>query len=412
MTKNIKNVLFLTMYKFTSLSDSGIYEDLMREFVNNNKRVFVVSPIEKKDVECTFLQESHESFKLLRVQTGELQKNGFIKKGIATLQVASLFKKAILNFFPKVEFDLILYSTPPITLCDTVRYFKERDKASTFLLLKDIFPQNAADIGILKMSGLKGAIYNFFRKKEKRLYDVSDYIGCMSQANKDYIIAHNTEIKSDNVTIVPNSIEPKNVSIANEERVAMREKYGLPLDKTVFVYGGNLGKPQDVPFIIECLKTQTSNKDAYFLIVGDGTEYGKFETFMEKEGQPNVKVLRRLPREDFDTMLAACDVGMIFLDHRFSIPNYPSRLLSYMQAGLPVLACTDPNTDVGKDIVDNGFGWWCESDNVEVFNKTIQQALSSDLKEMSLNSLKYLREHFTVQKAYKNIMTTLCGDKL
>ena len=45
-------------------------------------------------------------------------------------------------------------------------------------------------------------------------------------------------------------------------------------DKKVFVYGGNLGKPQGIPFVIQCLSSQAENKDVYFIIVGDGTEYG------------------------------------------------------------------------------------------------------------------------------------------
>ena len=44
----------------------------------------------------------------------------------------------------------------------------------------------------------------------------------------------------------------------------MRIKYGIPLDKTVFVYGGNLGKPQGIPFLVECLKTQLENRQVFF----------------------------------------------------------------------------------------------------------------------------------------------------
>lgn len=409
---NKMNVLFLTMAKISSLNNGGIYEDLMREFVKNGHHIYIVSPTEKRDKQKTHIQESGDNYSILRVKTGNLQKTDFVRKGIATLRVESQFKKAIKKVFKNVRFDLIIYSTPPITLFGAVKYYKKKYGAKTFLLLKDIFPQNAVDIGILKTSGLKGIIYSYFRSKERKLYSISDCIGCMSQANKNYIIAHNPKVEDDRVTIVPNSIEPVYASLSAQESAALRAKYGVPVDKTVFVYGGNLGKPQNVPFIIECLKSQACNDDAFFLIVGDGTDYGKFEEFVKNEAQPNVKVLRRLERNDFETLLAACDIGMIFLDYRFSIPNYPSRLLSYMQAGLPVLACTDPNTDVGKDIVDNGFGWWCVSDNVENFNKTIQNVFESNLEAMSQKSLDFLRENFTVEISYEKIMTTLYGDKL
>ena len=108
----------------------------------------------------------------------------------------------------------------------------------------------------------------------------------------------------------------------------MRKKYDIPLEKRVFVYGGNLGKPQGIDFLIECLHSQENSKDNYFLIVGDGTEYGKIEEFVKSSNQNNIRLMKRLPQEDYDTMVGACDVGMIFLDHRFTIPNFPSRVLS------------------------------------------------------------------------------------
>jgi glycosyltransferase involved in cell wall biosynthesis len=118
-----------------------------------------------------------------------------------------------------------------------------------------------------------------------------------------------------------------------------------------------------------------------------------------------MRLMKRLPKEDYDKMVAACDVGMIFLDHRFTIPNFPSRLLAYMQAGIPVLACTDPNTDIGKVIVDGGFGWWCESNSVAGFHSCIENAINeTELSAMKQKELDYLSDNYTVEKAYKIII--------
>ena len=288
-----------------------------------------------------------------------------------------------------------------------IEYVKKRDNAKTYLLLKDIFPQNAVDLGMLKTSGLKGLIYKHFRNKEKRLYAISDKIGCMSQANCDFILKHNHEIDPQKVEICPNSVEVIDMRIAENEREEMRKKYDIPIDKKVFVYGGNLGKPQGISFLIDCLKAELENKQAYFLIVGDGTEFGVMEKFFNEFKPKNMKLMKRLPKEDYDKMVATCDVGMIFLDYRFTIPNFPSRLLSYMQAGLPVLACTDSNTDVGKVITDGGFGWWCESNSVSDFDNTVKEIMNSNLKEKGNNAFVYLKEHYSADVAYKVIMKEL-----
>ena len=112
---------------------------------------------------------------------------------------------------------------------------------------------------------------------------------------------------------------------------------------------------------------------------------------------PSPTIKKRLHKEDYDKLVAACDVGMIFLDHRFTIPNFPSRLLSYMQAKIPVLAVTDPNTDIGKVIVDGGFGWWCESNDVGGFGKCIMEITEPQMKKQGF---EYLSCHYSVSEIY------------
>ena len=400
------NVLYLSISSLSHMSKHSISLDLLREFKRNGHNVYAVAGIEKKENKDTYLAEE-DGCKILRVKIGENKKANLIRKGLTTLLLPRYFISAIKKYFSDVKFDLVLYPTPPITHFKTVKYIKKRDGAKTYLLLKDIFPQNAVDIGMMKKNGLKGIIYKHFRRVEKKLYAISDMIGCMSQANVDYVLRHNPEIDKSKVEICTNSIEYENKSVNNEQRVALREKYNIPLDKKVFVYGGNLGKPQGIPFLMDCLKVEKDNKEAFFLIVGDGTEFNKLKTFIDENKFTNVKLMARIPKEDYDRMVAACDVGMIFLDHRFTIPNFPSRLLSYIQAGLPVLACTDPNTDIGQVIVDGGFGWWCESNDVQAFSELVNNACKADLKAMGEKGTQYLLDNYTSAKGYEIIKERL-----
>lgn len=404
----MRNILFLTLSNVSNIDEGGIYQDLLKKFVKKGHEVFVVSPTERRNQEKTHLIKNDNST-ILRVKTGNIQKTNLIEKGIATILLESQYISAIKKYLSDVKFDLILYSTPPITLAGVVQYIKKRDGAKTYLLLKDIFPQNAVDIGVMTKTGIKGLLYKYFRAKEKKLYDLSDKIGCMSQANVDFLLKHNSDVSTEKVEVCPNSIDPVDRSISTEERIAMREKYGIPLDKQVFVYGGNLGKPQGIPFLIECLKNRTNDEQSYFLIVGDGTEYGKLESYISEYRPQNVKLMKRLPKEDYDRMVAACDIGMIFLDHRFTIPNFPSRLLSYMQAKLPVLCVTDKNTDVGRIAVENGFGWWCESNDIEAFYTIVKEACCADINDIGDRAWKYLNENYTTELGYAIIVNSIGG---
>lgn len=397
------NLLFLTLLDFDSINEHNIYTDLLREFCNHGHKVYVISPIERRSgKQPRIIYEKNTT--ILKLTIGNTQKTNIIEKGISTVTLESIFIRGIKRHFSDVKFDLVMYSTPPITFQRAVAYVKRRDAAKTYLLLKDIFPQNAVDIGILSKNGWKGLMYKYFRKKEKTLYEISDHIGCMSEANCKYILKHNPEINPEKVEVCPNCIEVQDMSLTLEERNNMRNKYGIPLDKIVFVYGGNLGKPQGISFLVECLKTQLKNEQAFFLIVGDGTEFNVLATFFEKYKPKNMKLMKRLPKDDYDRMIAACDVGMIFLDHRFTIPNFPSRLLSYMQAKLPVLAVTDPNTDIGKVIVEGGFGWWCESNDAREFSRTINQIVDGSLVFAGARAYEYLRKYYIAEKVSEEII--------
>lgn len=395
------NIIFLTLLDFKSYNEHNIYCDLLREFIKNGHQVYCISPIEKRmGVETHF----EDGERLLKLKIGNTQKTNIIEKGISTIMVESQFVAAIKKNFANIKFDLVLYSTPPITLAKAVNYIKKRDGAKSYLMLKDIFPQNAVDLGMMTSTGIKGLIYKYFRNKEKKLYAISDYIGCMSKENVNYVLTHNSEVTADKVQICPNSIDIQNMTLSKQERSIMRSKYGIPQEKTIFVYGGNLGKPQSIPFVIDCLKSQHDNDEVYFLIVGDGTEYKKLEEYINIFKPKNVKIMKRLPRDDYDRMLAACDVGMIFLDYRFTIPNFPSRLLTYMQARLPVLACTDCNTDVGKVIVEGQFGWWCESRETSEFTSIIEEIKNEDLKSKGLMGYQYLKKNYSTENAYNIIL--------
>lgn len=398
--------MFITLVDMRDINSHGIYTDLLREFYKNGHRVYVVSPTERRNNEKTHIIEKNNC-KILKVYTGNIQKTKFIEKGIATITLEVRFISAVKKYFDDVKFDLVLYSTPPVTLVKPVEFIKKRDNAKTYLLLKDIFPQNAVDIGVLSKNGLKGIIYSYFRKKEKKLYKISDKIGCMSQANVEYILKNNPEINPETVEICPNSIEPRDLSVTEAERIDIRKKYDLPLDKKIFVYGGNLGKPQGIPFIIECLRKCRDIDKAFFLIAGSGTEYCKLKEFASNENSHNFKLLKSLPKDEYDKMIAACDVGLIFLDYRFTIPNFPSRLLSYMQAKIPILACTDPNTDAAKIVSENGFGWQCDSNNTERFSKIVREICISQTDEKGQTGWEYLNENYTVKCGYEIIIKIL-----
>lgn len=396
-------VIFLSI-SYSENDHISFYEELLQEFVANGHEVFVACASEKRKERDTGISDER-GIHVLRIKTGNITGNGnMIEKGISTVMIDKQFQKAISRYFSNEKFDLILYPTPPITLVGTVTYLKKKSNAVSYLLLKDIFPQNAVDLGMLSTTGIKGIVYKVFRNKEKKLYKISDYIGCMSPANVKYVLKHNEFVKAAKIEVCPNCVKLLNDKHTLEEQKDIRKKYRIPVDKKVFVYGGNLGKPQGIDFFLSCLDAVKDIKDAFILVVGGGSEAGKIKQFISEHNISNTMLLNSLPKKDYELLADACDVGLVFLDYRFTIPNFPSRILSYMQRSKPVLVASDPNTDMGKIVTEYGFGWSCISNDTKKFVTCIETALSSDLEKMGVAGRKYLENNYSVKNGYGIIM--------
>ena len=215
------------------------------------------------------------------------------------------------KYLPKQKFDLILFESPPVSMHGVITWAKRYYNAPSLLMLKDIFPQNAVDLGIIKKSSL---IHKYYMEEEKKLYEVADYIGCMSQKNIDYIKYHNPHTV-DKLLYFPNTKKIGTYKKATIEEIKkIKLKYNIPEKSSVAMYGGNIGKPQGVDFIIEVLKKCKENGDVFFLMIGRGTEKPKLEAAISKNNIRNVLILDHLPREEYENILKISDLGLVFLE--------------------------------------------------------------------------------------------------
>ncbi|MEZ7914344.1 glycosyltransferase family 4 protein [Macellibacteroides fermentans] len=394
------NVLFVTLVGINSIEDRGIYQDLLRQFRNKGHDVTIVTPVERrKGIAANYRQKDGVS--ILQVKTLNVTKTNLIEKGVGTVLLEYQFLSAIKKYMSTKKFDLVLYSTPPITFSRVIQFIKKRDNAKSYLLLKDIFPQNAVDLGMMKRDGI---LHRFFQRKEKQLYKVSDYIGCMSPANVNYVLKHNPEISPARVEVCPNSIEP--VEEAAGKNDMLRSQYNIPAEATLYIYGGNLGKPQGLDFLMEVLETNNNKPDRFFIVIGSGTEKQRLNDWFQSHPLSNAVMLDGLPKVAYDQLVRSCDVGLIFLDKRFTIPNYPSRLLSYLENKMPVLVASDTNTDAGPIAEENGYGLWAEHGDIDKFNALIDVFCENPelRKQMGEKGYRYLMENYTVERSYEVIM--------
>ena len=397
------NILFLSLSRLDDINVRGIYSDLMREFIKRGNDVYIASPTERRFGKSTHLIK-YDHCQILKIKTLNIQKTNVVEKGIGTLLLEYQFDKAICKYWGEIKFDLVLYSTPPITFNKVIERVKKRCGCRSYLMLKDIFPQNAVDLGMMKDGGI---FHRLFRKKEKKLYEISDKIGCMSPANCKYILEHNPKVDVAKVELCPNAIEPIEISeLSNEERKVLLAKLDIPIDKTLFIYGGNLGKPQGLDFLLKVIEANEQRSNSFIIVVGSGTEYPKIERWFKDNNPNNAKLLSALPKNEYDNLIRACQAGLIFLDPRFTIPNFPSRLLSYLENSMPVLLATDSNCDMGPIAEREGFGLWSESGDLKKFMSNIDKiTITNDvIIQMGKRGEEFLRNIYTVDEVAEIIL--------
>lgn len=393
-------VLFITSDYMKPKNGSNIYTDLAEELKANGHDVKVVVTEEKKQAKETKLYHER-GLEVLRVKIGNLYEVNLVEKAFTILSINKYLKKDIKKYFNNEQFDLILFESPPLTMASTVKWAMKKYHAPSYLMMKDIFPQNGVDIGLYSKNS---PIYWYFRYREKKLYKISTKIGCMSQGNLEYLLKHNKLLNREKLELFPNTMKIlKDKPLTLKEKEKIRKKYDLKNNDIVAIYGGNFGKPQGLDFLKDIFEEYKDKTNIKFVLVGKGTEKKKVSELTK--GYSNILMFDYIPRIDYEKLLKACDIGLIFLDKRFTIPNFPSKTLSYLNCHLPIMASIDKNTDYGSFLINENCGLWVENGDIINFRKEFNTLIkNTELRQkMGDNGYNYLINNLDVKDSVKKL---------
>jgi len=391
------NILFIASMPVTSLHDRGIFPDLVREFAYRGHTVYAVSACERREGRGTSFSREDDVY-VLQVRTLNNRRVSFIEKGLAVVTTPFLLGRAIIRRLKGSAIDLIIYSTPPITIYPLIASLKKRFRAPTYLILKDIWPQAMIDLSVIKKGGFSCRAFEWLARK---LYSVSDFIGTMSAGNSALLLELYPHIPGDKVEVCPNSSEPSAVAeTPADEKKELLESHGVPDGAVVFSYGGSFNKPQGIPFLIEALESWVNDDKVFFFLCGAGTDYSLVEDWCGRRRPRNIKLLPYLSKEEYFDLLRISDVGLVFLDPRFTVPNMPSRALDYMEFSLPIIAAVDDRTDFRAIIEEGGFGLGSIAGDLRDFRSNVERMFDSSLREnMGGAGRRYLERHWTASIA-------------
>ena len=156
---NNKSILLISSDYPNVKKSFNIYTDLAEALKQHGYKVTVVVTEESKNIDHTNISYENE-IQVLRVKVGNIYNVGFIEKGISFLKSGLLTKKAISKYLKDYKFDLILFMSQPVTIVNSVKYAMTEFHAPAYLMMKDIFPQNGVDLGLMSK---KSPIHWYFR---------------------------------------------------------------------------------------------------------------------------------------------------------------------------------------------------------------------------------------------------------
>jgi len=372
--------------------------DLAQELLQLGHEPIIITPSEDLHKAC--ISETIDGIQVFRLSTLKTINVGNIKRGINEILLPFIILYRIRKSnFPIKELNAIVWYSPTIFFGPVVKFLKSSSNCPSYLILRDIFPEWTLDLGILK----KGPIYYLFKLVAKYQYSVADIIGVQTSSNLKYLEGWAKK---------PNrKLEVLNnwLSLAHSQKTNISLTDTCLNGRKIFIYIGNMGIAQGMDILIDLAESMKNRRDVGFLFVGRGTEVENLQTSVADKKLDNILFYNEIDSKEIPSLLGMCHIGLIALDPRHKSHNIPGKFLTYMQAGLPVLARINKGTDLVDLIKDENVGRVYIGNKVDDFRNLAEGLIDSenDLKAMSERGRFLSQKMFSSNHAAKQIVSSL-----
>ena len=371
-------------------SASFLLRDLCEDLVKKGHEVNVITYADW--IETKIFCEEINGVKVNRIKIPK-DNNNRIKRALIEL---SLSYRAI-KFIRKSSIarpDGIVFYSPSIFFGKAIKFLKQKWSIKSFLIIRDIFPDWAVDIGILK----KGIIYSFFKHFEKIMLINSDFIGVESK--KDINHCKDISPQSDVFHFY-------NWSDAFIESSFQKSKI-ISTDKINLIYGGMLGVAQDMLTFLEDMRANEDVLENFrTIIIGNGEQENEIKHFLQNTTLDIIH-LNPMEKKDYLNLVKQCQVGLIVLNKKLRANNYPGKTFDYMKYSIPTLAYLNFPNEFGEMIEENDLGYFVNEKTLSLRSALLEIVNNkSNMIQKGLNSNAILKEKFAVSRASSEIMSKL-----
>lgn len=237
------------------------------------------------------------------------------------------------------RFDLVLGFTPCVTIGPQLAWLKRSYNPPSMLFIHDFFPYHHRSIGLVP----SGPPFAMARRLEENLIRGFDVIGCNWPSNIDYLRSHYRLRPEQKTLWTPlwTDITP----VPQEDPDEIREKWNLPLDRRIVVYGGQITEGRGIPELLAVARrAERERPDLAFLFVGSGRLTDLVTKAAGEHG--NVHHIGWVERDSYLRLIRACDIGILATVEGVDSSSFPTKAIDYLRAGLPIIAAVEAESDL------------------------------------------------------------------
>jgi glycosyltransferase involved in cell wall biosynthesis len=348
--------LVLVADTFPPLRTSGAVQlrDLARELVRQGNSLTVMLP--ESELKSHWQIEEFDGAEILHLKAPRTKDIGYVQRTIGEwLMPYAMHRNLLRSPLRERRWDGVVWYSPSIFHAPLVNALKRRNGCVAYLIIRDIFPEWAVDLGLMR----RGLTYRFFKRIARQQYDAADIIGVQTPGNLAYFEHWSKANGGRSLEVLANWLgRPASLRcrIRIDETNLARRK--------ILVYAGNMGIAQGMDILIDLAARMQSRRDIGFVFVGRGSDSKRLSERARSQTPDNTLFFDEIDPDEIPDLYAQCDVGIVALDPRHNSHNIPGKFLTYMQNGLPVLANLNPSNDLAELIRREEVGEICETNSL------------------------------------------------
>ena len=387
------HILFLTNYWPPEIgASSHLTFEMGESLVQFGHRVTVVTGFPSYNVLALpsqyrgqwLSEEESAGMRVLRVSVPNTSRGSMLKRGAGHLTGAPFYALRALS---ARDVDLVYTISPPLPMALAAWATARRFRVPYCLGVQDLFPQSAIDLGFMSNRW----VIRSFEIMERFAYRTAGAVTVHSIGNREHVISKGGN--PERVHVVPNWVDTEFIQPGNPMN-AFRQTAGLN-GEFVVLFAGTMGWSQGLGVAVEAARQLAAEPGLSFLLVGDGADRANVESM--SSGLPNVRFLPMQPKERYPSVLAAADACLVTLRPEVATPVVPSKLLTIMAAGRPVLASMPLAGDAPRLIEESGAGIACQAgDARSLADAVLYLKKNRDAgAAMAKNGRRFAEQHFS-----------------